>query len=152
MISPSMRTQRLNPQFFEEQIAELERERGELEAEIDWWREGYERYKRRQQARETPKVRAPADGSRPTLRSGIQIVMREDDRSHWRVADLLDALKARGWEPRGASPQAPIAAMLADMKKRGEIYRLTRGVYALTPQEDVSSSNGAVDAADEEET
>jgi len=148
-----MPTQRLTPEFFEEQIAQLERERGELEAEIDWWREGYERYKRRRQARERPKPGAPADGSRPTLRSGIQIVMREDGRSHWRVADLLAALTARGWEPRGANPQAPIAAMLVNMKKKGEIYRVTRGVYALTHGQDelVSSPNGAVAAADEEE-
>jgi hypothetical protein len=149
-----MARQRLTPQFFEEQIAQLERERSELEDEIAWWREGYERYKRKRETRRTSAPAAPADGSRPSLRKGIQIVMGEENgKGHWRAGDLLDALKARGWEPRGKEPAAPVAAMLADMRKKGQVYWVSRGLYALTPTQDelASPANGAMDAAADEE-
>jgi hypothetical protein len=143
-------TQRLTPQFFEKQIAQLERDRNELDEEIAWWREGYERFMRKREPRRPDVTVVNRDG-RPTLRAAIQIVMQESDQSHWRVGEILAALQARDWQPRGAQPQDAIGAMIASMKKKGEIFWVSRGVYALTPvqHEQLASPNGAASAADE---
>jgi hypothetical protein len=94
------------------------------------------------------RLRKLLDGSRPNLRTAIQIVMveklprggREYD---WPAKEMIEAIGHEGWMPAGENAEHIVRNMLRDMTKRGQAERPVYGTYRLAPHMRVSLESGA---------
>jgi hypothetical protein len=122
----------------------------EAKAELAWWEQGLRLF--------DPKAARALDGGQdaeavvtelfpegfvfdngtdPTLRQAIVVVMRENPgHPHWSITDLATALSARGWLPSREDPRDArkrISDMAGIMYDSGQLARVGRGVYKLSP-------------------
>lgn len=126
-------------QEFDARIAQLERDVVEAKsawegamAMLAWWRDGRELFAPEpMETKETDHHSSHEDGSRPTLRQAVKIVMAESPTTEWRAGDLLAALSGRGWSPNGKNTEDILRGMLSTMRKDKELVRVRYGVYAL---------------------
>ena len=79
-------------------------------------------------------VSANSDGTlaRPSLRRAVHMILSTDPEKVWKKSEIMDALKQRGWEPRGGKPSAALATRLSEMIERDEAKRVSYGHYRLT--------------------
>jgi hypothetical protein len=127
----------------EERSAKLLDEHRAAEKELAWWREGKRLFLEGDPTTifishaATP----PENGSKPTLRSAIKLVMHEMPTSEWRNEVLIDGLEKRGWLPNGKNALQTVRDRVADMAGKGELVRVARGTYRLPPDEVRLSQN-----------
>lgn len=76
---------------------------------------------------------ASTNGSKPTLRQAILIVMGEDSRKTWKVEAVISGLRHHGWLPGGDNGEHRTRSVLAQMHRKGEVKRIDRGRYRLPP-------------------
>jgi hypothetical protein len=129
----------MSRQDFDDRIAELERDvlaakrmLDEATAMVAWWREGRDLFSP-EPADTTGTASSPPqeNGSRPTLRQAIKVIMAESPTTRWRAPELFGALSERGWSPNGKHGEDILRGMLSTMRKDKEVVRVGYGVYAL---------------------
>ena len=115
-------------------------------AELAWWRQGLELV--------DPKAATAIDaqqdfaakvvelfpdeavfssGARPTLRQAIAIVMRDSPFRVWPIGELTVELKRRHWLPDAPDAQKRVSDLATVMFNAGQLARVDRGVYKLSP-------------------
>jgi|GEM_PF-7007917 hypothetical protein len=81
-------------------------------------------------------VMGEPDGARPSLRQAILYVLTDLEPQNgveviWAAKDIITALEARGWAPRGVNADHQTRGMLRSMAERGQLERPGRGQYRL---------------------
>ena len=69
----------------------------------------------------------------------VRAVMAAAPSTPWRAETILQALRQRGWEPRGQTPKNSVDATLSRMTAEGIVRRIDRGLYLLAGADTVSS-------------
>jgi hypothetical protein len=120
----------------ERELAEIERQRAQLEIHQSLirltlrLRESADTNGKKETAVEQPTVRTrKRRGEGPSLREAISVVMAERP-GVWMSDDIMTALEAHGWAPRGTKPRNQLGNRLREMVDRGELMRVGKG-YAL---------------------
>jgi hypothetical protein len=73
------------------------------------------------------------NGMRPTLRQAIVLVMRTHSEQPWTIKQLAEALSQCGWLPDQKDAAKRVSDMAGNMYDLGQLSRLARGVYKLSP-------------------
>jgi hypothetical protein len=73
------------------------------------------------------------NGKGPTLRQAIVLVMREHPGMSWTINHISMALDRRGWMPQREDARKRISDMAGLMYDSGQLSRLGRGIYKLSP-------------------
>jgi hypothetical protein len=60
--------------------------------------------------------------------------MREHPTAAWNIPDLMAALEFRGWLPDKKDAQKRVSDMASVMTNDGQLDRVERGVYRLSPK------------------
>jgi len=75
------------------------------------------------------------NGSRPTLKNALLMIMSED-RRRWRKPELLAELKKREWLPAGKTPDKQMTNRLSEMVVQELIIRHSPGVFSIAATDD----------------
>jgi hypothetical protein len=87
----------------------------------------------------------PPEQTRPVLRQGIKLVMATNPAKVWKKSEIMDALKRRGWEPKGTKPSSQLATRFAEMIEKDELVRVAVGHYRLPTPDDLDRAAEARD-------
>ncbi|HMJ96017.1 MAG TPA: hypothetical protein VK486_09200 [Thermoleophilaceae bacterium] len=80
-----------------------------------------------------PDVSVFKTGARPTLRQAVALIMRDYPHRVWPIGDLTLELQDRGWLDQHPEAQKRVSDLAAVMYNAGQLSRLGRGVYKLSP-------------------
>jgi len=110
--------------LIEAQEEQLDRMREELQ----WWETGQRLFGGPPEPTVTHEV--GSNGSKPSLREGITAVLA-DGPAVWKTEDVIEELQRRDWLPNGKNAAHHVRSMLAEMHRKGQARRVTRGRYRL---------------------
>jgi len=123
-------------------IEDTERRLESLQSELAWYEDGLRLFG---DSPPDPEVESPlpgidpeptqtsTNGTKPTLRNAILIVMREQPNKTRKVETVISELRQRDWLPGGVNGEHHARSMMAQMHRKGQIKRIDRGRYRLPP-------------------
>lgn len=75
-----------------------------------------------------------ASGHRPTRREGITAILRSDPTRTWKLSEIFEELKQRGWATGSKNESTSVMQVLADLKSNQIVTRPRTGYYQLVTQ------------------
>jgi hypothetical protein len=139
----------ISPNVISQKIVELrarvsstEDELNRLRTELEWWETGQRLFGEEDgemaengatPPESAPSAKAPANGKKPTLREAIFFVLGQEPRKTWKAEAVIKELRRRDWIPSGENAEHHTRSMLAQMHRKGQARRMSRGAYRLPP-------------------
>lgn len=119
----------------------LEDQLDHAKAELEWLEAGRKLLGFDEQRAEQPaeleleiEDAASANGTVPSLRNRVLIVLGQEPRKRWKTKEIVDEMRRREWLPKGEYGEHHVRSMVARMGRKGEIRKVAHGVYRLPPE------------------